>query len=265
MICDWLTIHDSLLTPTCEHAGDAVAIDDIVLQIETDKVTVDVRYTTGKPGKLKEMLVKEEDTVAVGQEVASVTEGEEGSEPEKKEVCCLNHHACDYPRQTFEIVILPAVTCTSLPIHMNLSGADTNTFRTFSNGHWGFTFYLQDSADSQKAGTPSQERISPEAKEDKPQPPPKEEKPAPKKETPPPPPKQESKPPPKSAPSKVCCTLWVSKCEEQRVVYISHPQSCTYAPQRCALIQNAFICYKLRCPSRVFLICRSYSSNDFGL
>ena len=60
--------------------------DDIVLQIETDKVTVDVRYTTGKPGKLKEMLVKEEDTVAVGQEVAIVTEGEEGSKPEGNKV-----------------------------------------------------------------------------------------------------------------------------------------------------------------------------------
>ena len=70
-------------------SGDAVAIDDIVLQIETDKVTVDVRYTTGKPGKLNEMLVKEEDTVAVGQAVASVTEGEEGSQPEKKEVWCV--------------------------------------------------------------------------------------------------------------------------------------------------------------------------------
>lgn len=68
--------------------GESVGTDDIVLQIETDKVTVDVRYTTGKPGKLKEMLVKEEDTVAVGQEVAIVTEGEEGSKPEGDKVCC---------------------------------------------------------------------------------------------------------------------------------------------------------------------------------
>ena len=64
-------------------AGDSVGTDDIVLQIETDKVTVDVRYTTGKPGKLKEMLVKEEDTVSVGQQVATVTEGEEGSKPQE--------------------------------------------------------------------------------------------------------------------------------------------------------------------------------------
>lgn len=77
--------------------GDAVGTDDIVLQIETDKVTVDVRYTTGKPGKLKEMLVKEEDTVAVGQKVAVVAEGEEGSQSEEKEVqqgTCACHHVC---------------------------------------------------------------------------------------------------------------------------------------------------------------------------
>lgn len=71
------------LTVGC--AGDSVGTDDIVLQIETDKVTVDVRYTTGKPGKLTELLVKEEDTVAVGQKVAVVSEGEEGSQPEAKE------------------------------------------------------------------------------------------------------------------------------------------------------------------------------------
>ncbi len=69
--------------------------DDIVLQIETDKVTVDVRYTTGKPGKLKEMLVKEEDTVAVGQDVAIVTEGEEGSKPEGNKVNQAIYSMCN--------------------------------------------------------------------------------------------------------------------------------------------------------------------------
>lgn len=46
-----------------------------------------MRYTTGKPGKLKEILVKEEDTVSVGQQVATVTEGEEGSKPEEVSLC----------------------------------------------------------------------------------------------------------------------------------------------------------------------------------
>lgn len=138
------SISEGTVASIAKSEGDAVGTDDIVLQIETDKVTVDVRYTTGKPGKLKEMLVKEEDTVAVGQKVAVVAEGEEGSQSEEKE---------EAPKK-------------------------------------------------EKAGTPSQERISPEAKDSKPEPAPKEEKPAPKKEAAaPPPPKQESKPPPKSAPS----------------------------------------------------------------
>ncbi|KAL3154015.1 hypothetical protein ABBQ32_013568 [Trebouxia sp. C0010 RCD-2024] len=79
------SISEGTVASVAKQAGDSVAIDDIVLQIETDKVTVDVRYTTGKPGKMKEMLVKEEDTVSVGQQVATVTEGEEGSKPEEKE------------------------------------------------------------------------------------------------------------------------------------------------------------------------------------
>ena len=54
-------------------------MDEVLAQIETDKVTIDVRYTTGKAGKLTKMLIKEEDTVSVGQEVAVVEEGAEGS------------------------------------------------------------------------------------------------------------------------------------------------------------------------------------------
>ncbi len=81
--------------------GEAVGTDDIVLQIETDKVTVDVRYTTGKPGKLKEMLVKEEDTVAVGQEVAIVTEGEEGSKPEGSKVNSAIYSMCNTLQMVF--------------------------------------------------------------------------------------------------------------------------------------------------------------------
>jgi len=88
--------------------GDAVGTDDIVLQIETDKVTVDVRYTTGKPGKLKEMLVKEEDTVAVGQEVAIVTEGEEGAAPEADKVSKLT-----YSVDVLELATAAIVLCKS--------------------------------------------------------------------------------------------------------------------------------------------------------
>jgi multidrug efflux pump subunit AcrA (membrane-fusion protein) len=45
-------------------AGDAVVVDDVVLQIETDKVTLDVRSPYN--GKLIEFLLQEGDTVTVG-------------------------------------------------------------------------------------------------------------------------------------------------------------------------------------------------------
>lgn len=57
-------------------AGDTVNEDDVLVQIETDKVTIDVRYTESQAGTLKEFLVKPDDTVTVGQEVAVVAKGE---------------------------------------------------------------------------------------------------------------------------------------------------------------------------------------------
>ncbi|GMH38273.1 hypothetical protein BSKO_06157 [Bryopsis sp. KO-2023] len=58
-----------------KHPGDVVVEDEVVAQIETDKVTIDVRYTGTKPGTVKSLLVKEEDTVIVGQAVMEVEEG----------------------------------------------------------------------------------------------------------------------------------------------------------------------------------------------
>ena len=65
-------------------AGDVVNEDDVLLQIETDKVTIDVRYTETKPGKIKEFLVSEDDTVTVGQQVCVIDKGNtEGAEEGK--------------------------------------------------------------------------------------------------------------------------------------------------------------------------------------
>lgn len=52
--------------------------DDVIAQIETDKVTIDVKFT-GKSGRISTLLVAEGDTVVVGQAVASVEEGDFGS------------------------------------------------------------------------------------------------------------------------------------------------------------------------------------------
>ena len=59
--------------------GDSVGEDDVVAQIETDKVTIDVKYTSPTPGSITSILVKEGDTVVVGQEVAVVEQGAEGA------------------------------------------------------------------------------------------------------------------------------------------------------------------------------------------
>ena len=68
----WLKAWAEVVLP----AGDIVNEDDVLLQIETDKVTIDVRYTESESGTLTEYLCKEDDTVAVGQEVVKVDKGE---------------------------------------------------------------------------------------------------------------------------------------------------------------------------------------------
>jgi 2-oxoglutarate dehydrogenase E2 component (dihydrolipoamide succinyltransferase) len=55
--------------------GDIVREDDVIAQIETDKVTIDVRYTDKEAGRVTAVLVAAGDTVAVGQAVASVEPG----------------------------------------------------------------------------------------------------------------------------------------------------------------------------------------------
>jgi 2-oxoglutarate dehydrogenase E2 component (dihydrolipoamide succinyltransferase) len=55
--------------------GDVVREDDVIAQIETDKVTIDVRYTEKEAGRVTAVLVAAGDTVAVGQAVASVEQG----------------------------------------------------------------------------------------------------------------------------------------------------------------------------------------------
>lgn len=58
-------------------AGDVVKEDDVIAQIEADKVTIDVKFT-GKAGKITTLAVAEGDTVVVGQKVAEVEEGDFG-------------------------------------------------------------------------------------------------------------------------------------------------------------------------------------------
>uniref|UniRef100_A0A7S2Z7B2 dihydrolipoyllysine-residue succinyltransferase n=1 Tax=Chloropicon laureae TaxID=464258 RepID=A0A7S2Z7B2_9CHLO len=58
--------------------GDAVAEDEVIVQVETDKVTIDIRSPGA--GVVEEILVAEDDTVVVGQAVAKVNLGAAGTE-----------------------------------------------------------------------------------------------------------------------------------------------------------------------------------------
>ena len=55
------------------NAGDAVMENDIIAQIETDKVTIDVKYTSKAPGVLSALLVASGDVVQVGRGSVEVT------------------------------------------------------------------------------------------------------------------------------------------------------------------------------------------------
>lgn len=67
---------DSITTGTIASVlkteGSIVQTDDIVAQIETDKVTIDMRYTGSKPGVLKSLQISEDQEVEVDQVVGVV-------------------------------------------------------------------------------------------------------------------------------------------------------------------------------------------------
>jgi len=71
------SITEGSIASVLKSAGEAVAEDEVVVQIETDKVTIDVRAP--KAGVVNAMLVGEDDTVVVGQHIATIEEGAEGT------------------------------------------------------------------------------------------------------------------------------------------------------------------------------------------
>ncbi len=70
----------TIITISSQNPGDYVQNDDVIAQIETDKVTIDVKYTEAEGGTVKQLLVNNDDTVTVGQPVVVVAVGE-GSPP----------------------------------------------------------------------------------------------------------------------------------------------------------------------------------------
>ena len=61
-------------------AGDLVNTDDVIAVIETDKVSIDLRYTGSKPGILKSLQISSDQEVEVDQVVGVVDDDAAGVE-----------------------------------------------------------------------------------------------------------------------------------------------------------------------------------------
>lgn len=68
------SITEGTVAAILKKPGDIVVEDEIIAQLETDKVTIDIKYTEKVPGVVKAFNVSEGDTVTVGQAFAEVEE-----------------------------------------------------------------------------------------------------------------------------------------------------------------------------------------------
>src|SRR6202142_3041925 len=62
-----------------KHPGDAVAVDEPLVELETDKVTIEVPAPAS--GVLGEIAAKDGETVAVGALLGQITDGAAGARP----------------------------------------------------------------------------------------------------------------------------------------------------------------------------------------
>ncbi|KAG1673846.1 hypothetical protein FOA52_012871 [Chlamydomonas sp. UWO 241] len=69
------SVTEGTIAAILKKPGDAVKEDDVIAQIETDKVTLDIKYTAKESGVLTHLLIADGDSVVVGQEVATVDMG----------------------------------------------------------------------------------------------------------------------------------------------------------------------------------------------
>ncbi|KXZ54665.1 hypothetical protein GPECTOR_4g731 [Gonium pectorale] len=69
------SITEGTIANVLKQAGDTIKEDDVIAQIETDKVTIDIKYTGKGSGVVQSLLIKPSDLVKVGQQVAVVDVG----------------------------------------------------------------------------------------------------------------------------------------------------------------------------------------------
>lgn len=77
------SISEGTVVEWCKAVGDKVSVDEVIVILETDKVSVDVRSETD--GVLSQQLVKVEDNVLVGSALATITPSSEANDKAKNE------------------------------------------------------------------------------------------------------------------------------------------------------------------------------------
>ena len=115
------SVSDATIARWIKKVGDTVNADEPIVELETDKVTLEVPSPVG--GTLDEVIVAEGDTVEVGTILARVSQGGSAmlSEPEQKEETLLNIDPA--PEKIEPVVSRPSNLPRIVTAELNLSPA----------------------------------------------------------------------------------------------------------------------------------------------
>ncbi len=107
------SVSDATIARWIKKAGDAVAADEPIVELETDKVTLEVPSPVA--GKLGEIIAAEGETVEVGALLARVEEGAAGAKPAPKQDTPKQEAPKSAPAKAADETLAPVVAATSAP------------------------------------------------------------------------------------------------------------------------------------------------------
>lgn len=79
------SISEGSVAAILKKPGDVVEEDDVIAQIDTDKVTIDIKYLNKVPGIIKSVNAEEGETVTVGQSFAEIDENPDAAKSAPEE------------------------------------------------------------------------------------------------------------------------------------------------------------------------------------
>ena len=107
------SVSDATIARWIKKAGDAVAADEPIVELETDKVTLEVPSPVA--GKLGEIIAAEGETVEVGALLARVEEGAAGAKPAPKQQAPKQEAPKSAPAKAADETPAPVAAAASAP------------------------------------------------------------------------------------------------------------------------------------------------------